>query len=299
MSIIVENLCKSYGNTLAVNNINFNIGSGEIVGFLGPNGAGKSTTMKMITGCISIDSGSATVNGFDCAKQMEDIKRTIGYLPENNPLYPNMYVKEYLEYCAGMYLNGGIGKAVANAVDATGLGVHQYKRCGELSKGYKQRVGLARALVHNPMTLILDEPTTGLDPNQIIGIRKLIKQLGREKTVILSTHIMQEAEAVCSRAIIINKGVIVADDSLDNLKHSRKNAVVVEFDTPLPQDFYKGIEGCTSAVNISGNKWRIIGNEDTDLRKQVFNFAVSNNKTVLSLNKDEDSLEGIFRQLTK
>ncbi len=299
MSIIVENLRKSYGNNLAVDGISFSIGSGEIAGFLGPNGAGKSTTMKMITGCISIDSGKASVNGFDCASQMEEIKRTIGYLPENNPLYLNMYVREYLEYCAGMYRINNISKAVDMAIDATGIGQHQNKKCGELSKGYKQRVGLARALVHNPQTLILDEPTTGLDPNQIIEIRSLIKTLGREKTVILSTHIMQEAEAVCSRAVIINKGVIVADDSLENLKHGRKNIVVAEFDTPINCDELLLIEGVENTQNIGGNVWRIVGKPQTDIRKATFNFAVSKNIVVLSLNQEQDSLEGVFREVTK
>ncbi|MBQ5549671.1 MAG: ATP-binding cassette domain-containing protein, partial [Bacteroidales bacterium] len=219
MSLTIQNLTKTYGANIAVNDISFRIDSGEVVGFLGPNGAGKSTTMKIITGCISADSGTVLIDDIDISTANTALKHKIGYLPENNPLYLNMYVREYLEYSAAMYMpRSETLSAVNYAVDAVGLGEHQYKKIGELSKGYRQRTGIARAMVHNPQILILDEPTTGLDPNQIVEIRNLIKELGKEKTVILSTHIMQEAEAVCDRAIIIRKGTIVADDTLAALK---------------------------------------------------------------------------------
>ncbi|MBQ3657307.1 MAG: ATP-binding cassette domain-containing protein [Bacteroidales bacterium] len=274
MSVRVENLTKLYGENKAVDNISFNINSGEVVGFLGPNGAGKSTTMKIITGCIASDSGEVFINGVNIKDDMTALKKSIGYLPENNPLYLNMYVKEYLEYSAGMYLQKNeIKNAVEKAVEAVGLGEHQFKKIGELSKGYKQRTGIARAMVHNPSILILDEPTTGLDPNQIVEIRNLIKDLGKEKTVILSTHIMQEAEAVCDRAIIINKGKIVADDTLKNLKAPKSsNSITVEF----------GFDG-----SFNGNFEEI-----------VKKFAEEKGLSVLSITQSKGNLENIFRELT-
>lgn len=275
MSVRVENLTKLYGENKAVDNISFNINSGEVVGFLGPNGAGKSTTMKIITGCIASDSGEVFINGVNIKDDMNALKKTIGYLPENNPLYLNMYVKEYLEYSAQMYLQKSeVKKAVEAAVEAVGLGEHQFKKIGELSKGYKQRTGIARAMVHNPSILILDEPTTGLDPNQIVEIRNLIKELGKEKTVILSTHIMQEAEAVCDRAVIINKGKIVADDTLKNLKAPKSSdSITVEF----------GLGG-----NFSGN-----------FEEMIKAFAEKEGLSVLSVTKSKGNLENIFRELTQ
>lgn len=274
MSVKVEHLTKFYGLNKAVDDISFNINSGEVVGFLGPNGAGKSTTMKIITGCIACDSGGVFVNGKSTKDCMTDLKKTIGYLPENNPLYLNMYVREYLEYSARMYLpKAEVKAAVDSAVDSVGLGEHQYKKIGELSKGYKQRTGIARAMVHNPSILILDEPTTGLDPNQIVEIRNLIKELGKEKTVILSTHIMQEAEAVCGRAIIINKGKIVADDTLKNLK------------APNSSD--------TMTVEFGLN-----GKEDSGFQKKIREFAQKEGFSVLSVSKNKVNLENIFRELT-
>lgn len=275
MSVKVENLTKLYGENKAVDDISFNINSGEVVGFLGPNGAGKSTTMKIITGCIASDSGEVLINGVNIKDDMTALKKTIGYLPENNPLYLNMYVKEYLEYSAQMYLpKSEVKKAVDEAVEAVGLGEHQFKKIGELSKGYKQRTGIARAMVHNPSILILDEPTTGLDPNQIVEIRNLIKELGKEKTVILSTHIMQEAEAVCDRAIIINKGKIVADDTLKNLKAPKSSdSITVEF----------GLGG-----NFSGN-----------FEEMIKAFAEKEGLSVLSITKSKGNLENIFRELTQ
>ncbi len=218
MSIVVKDLVKIYGNQRAVDQVSFDIGNGEIVGFIGPNGAGKSTIMKIICGYISATSGSAQVNGFDVERQSMDVRRSIGYLPEHNPLYLDMYVKEYLTFVAGLYkLGASSSKRVADMVEATGLGYEQHKKIGALSKGYRQRVGLAQALIHDPAVLILDEPTTGLDPNQIIEIRTLISQVGKSKTVLFSTHIMQEVEAICQRTIIIRKGTIVADDTVQGL----------------------------------------------------------------------------------
>lgn len=300
MSIRVQNLVKIYGSNRAVNDISFEIGGGEIVGFLGPNGAGKSTTMKIITGCIASDSGSVLINGKDINDGMSDIKRTIGYLPENNPLYLNMYVKEYLEYSAGMYLpKQDIKVSVDNAIDAVGLGDHQHKLIGQLSKGYKQRTGIARAMVHNPSILILDEPTTGLDPNQIVDIRNLIKELGRNKTVILSTHIMQEAEAVCNRAIIINKGSIVADNTLQNLAiQGSQNIISVEFDSDVEIEKLLEISGVSGAEG-SGKNFKVQCPQDTDVRKQIFDFAVKQNIAILTMTKNKGTLENIFHELTQ
>ena len=300
MSVKVDTLSKSYGTNKAVDQISFKVGKGEIVGFLGPNGAGKSTTMKIVTGCLAADSGKVFINGTDTEGCMESLKKEIGYLPENNPLYLNMYVKEYLEYSARIYMpQSQVQNAVKNAIDAVGLGEHQYKKCGELSKGYRQRTGLARAMVHNPSILILDEPTTGLDPNQILEIRDLIKLLGSEKTVILSTHIMQEAEAVCSRAVIINKGKIVADDTLQNLRAAgNSSTVTVEF---LSQPANGILETAFGADNVIDNQgvWQIKSPDGTDIREQVFDFAVANNLKILTLSQNKNSLEKIFRDLTQ
>ena len=300
MSVKVDNLSKSYGANLAVDNISFEVRQGEIVGFLGPNGAGKSTTMKIITGCIASDGGKVFINNEDAAENMERLKNQIGYLPENNPLYLNMYVKEYLEYSARIYMpNSQVKKAVDNAIEAVGLGEHQYKKCGELSKGYRQRTGLARAMVHNPSILILDEPTTGLDPNQILEIRDLIKRLGQEKTVILSTHIMQEAEAVCNRAVIICKGKIVADDTLQNLRAAGNSSTVsVEFninpDSSLLQTAFGG-----ENVTLTDGIWQITSPDGKDIRENVFDFAIANHLKILTLSQNKNSLEKIFRDLTQ
>ena len=300
MSVKVDNLSKSYGANRVVDNISFEVGRGEIMGFLGPNGAGKSTTMKIVTGCLAADSGKVFINDTDTEDCMDDLNKEIGYLPENNPLYLNMYVKEYLEYSARIYMpQSQVQSAVKNAIDAVGLGEHQYKKCGELSKGYRQRTGLARAMVHNPSILILDEPTTGLDPNQILEIRDLIKLLGREKTVILSTHIMQEAEAVCSRAVIINKGKIVADDTLQNLRAAGNTSnIIVEFNHTPDITTLKTAFG---ADNVAENQGllQIKQPDGTDIREQVFDFAVANNLKILTLSQNKNSLEKIFRDLTQ
>ncbi|MBP5367667.1 MAG: gliding motility-associated ABC transporter ATP-binding subunit GldA [Bacteroidales bacterium] len=300
MSVKVDTLSKSYGTNRAVDQISFEVGKGEIVGFLGPNGAGKSTTMKIVTGCLAADSGKVFINGTDTEGCMESLKKEIGYLPENNPLYLNMYVKEYLEYSARIYMpQSQVQSAVKNAIDAVGLGEHQYKKCGELSKGYRQRTGLARAMVHNPSILILDEPTTGLDPNQILEIRDLIKLLGSEKTVILSTHIMQEAEAVCSRAVIINKGKIVADDTLQNLRAAGNTSnIIVEFNHNPDISMLKTAFG-TDNVTENQGLWQIKQPDGADIREAVFDFAVANNLKILTLSQNKNSLEKIFRDLTQ
>lgn len=301
MSLTIQNLTKTYGANVAVNDISFRIDSGEVVGFLGPNGAGKSTTMKIITGCISADSGTVLIDDIDISTANTALKHKIGYLPENNPLYLNMYVREYLEYSAAMYMpRSETLNAVNYAVDAVGLGEHQYKKIGELSKGYRQRTGIARAMVHNPQILILDEPTTGLDPNQIVEIRSLIKELGKEKTVILSTHIMQEAEAVCDRAIIIRKGNIVADDSIAALKaHNSRSTIIVEFDGEVSAESLQTIPG-VSAVQQDGKQWQLTvsDGDDTEARRAVFQFAAKNDIPLLELRRQNSSLENIFHELT-
>lgn len=226
MSIIVQNLVKLYGRQRAVDDVSFCINSGEVVGFIGPNGAGKSTVMKIICGYISATSGTVSANGFDVERQSMDVRRNIGYLPEHNPLYLDMYVMEYLAFVAGLYRLGATAKKrISEIIDATGLGVEQQKKIGLLSKGYRQRVGLAQALIHDPAILVLDEPTTGLDPNQIIEIRSLISELGKSKTVLLSTHIMQEVEAICQRTIIINKGIIVADAAVSDMVNQKDKSL--------------------------------------------------------------------------
>lgn len=302
MSLTIEHLTKTYGTNKAVNDISFHIDSGEVVGFLGPNGAGKSTTMKIITGCIAADSGAVLINGTNINIGTTQLKHTIGYLPENNPLYLGMYVREYLEYSAGIYMpKSEIKKAVDNSIEAVGLGEHQFKKIGELSKGYRQRTGLARAMVHNPGILILDEPTTGLDPNQIVEIRNLIKELGRQKTVILSTHIMQEAEAVCNRAIIIRKGKIVADNTISALKeHNTQHTITVEFDGEISQQQINTIPSISKAEG-DGYHWTISSSSDADIneiRRAIFALAVKNNTPILEMKRNSSSLENIFHELT-
>ena len=301
MSIIVNNLTKVYGKQFAVNHISFEIGTGEIVGFLGPNGAGKSTTMKMITGYIPPTEGGGTVCGIDFVEESIEVRKIIGYLPEHNPLYLDMYVKEYLAFMAGLAgLKGSqISKSVDYALDLTTLHPEKQKKIGQLSKGYRQRVGLAQALIHNPKVLILDEPTSGLDPNQVIEMRNVITQLGREKTVMLSTHIMQEVEAMCSKVMIINQGNIIANDTIEILQNSGKDtlSVVVEFGTACSKSDLAQIEGVQTVENISGNRWRISG-KSSQIRQHLSQFAMSHNIEILELTSDKNSLEDIFRNLT-
>ena len=302
MSIVVQGVSKFYGEQKALDNVSFEIKSGEIVGFIGPNGAGKSTMMKVITGFIPASSGKVTVNGLAVEADNLEVKKQIGYLPENNPLYPEMYVREYLGFVASIYKSGmSAKKQIDNIIELTGLVPEQNKKIGSLSKGYRQRVGLAQALIHNPAVLILDEATTGLDPNQIVEIRNLIKEAGKEKTVMLSTHIMQEVEAICDRVIIIDKGVIVADEEkskiYSKIKHP-KQVIEIEFDKDIKDLFLAQIENVSSIKKIRNNVWLIETEGDEDIRPLLFNFAVKNNLTVLSLNKQENNLEEVFRQLT-
>lgn len=303
MSIIIKNITKLYGKQKALDDVSFEISTGKVVGFLGPNGAGKTTMMKIITGFIPQTMGEVLVNGVNIAENSIETRRNIGYLPENNPLYLEMYVKEYLQFVAGMY---NLGKAkkerIEEMIEQTGLTNEQNKRIGELSKGYRQRVGLAQALIHNPSVLILDEPTSGLDPNQIVEIRNLISKLGKEKTVMLSTHIMQEVEAICDKVIIINNGKIVADDSAKDLQFQsseKYQTIIVEFDKEVAKELLKGIKGVVKTAKLEGYNWLIQGDINEDIRPNIFNFAVKNGLTVLLLQKQEKSLEAVFQELTK
>jgi ABC-2 type transport system ATP-binding protein len=300
MSIIVKNISKLYGTQKALNNVSFEIGKNEIVGFLGPNGAGKSTMMKILTCYIPATEGTATVCGFDTNDQSIEVRKQIGYLPEHNPLYLDMYVKEFLEFIGNLYKVKNVKERVKEMIETTGLQIEQNKKIGALSKGYRQRVGLAQAIIHDPKVLIMDEPTTGLDPNQLEEIRELIKKLGKEKTVMLSTHIMQEVEAVCDRVIIINKGEIVANEQTQSLqKNTTKQIITVEFDKEVNVSQIKKIAGVEEAILIEGKTWKIISDVDNDVRKAIFNYAVTNDISILTINKEEQKLEDVFKQLTK
>ena len=299
MSIIVDQLTKVYGEQTAVNQISFSVQSGEIVGFLGPNGAGKSTTMKMLTCFIPQTSGKASVCGFDTEKNSLDVRRNVGYLPEHNPLYPEMYVKEYLEFAARLNGMKNADKRIEDMIAMTGLTLERRKKIGQLSKGYRQRVGLAQAMLHDPKVLIMDEPTSGLDPNQLAEVRSLIKNIGTEKTVILSTHIMQEVQAICSRVIIINKGKIVADDSVDGIQAQQKGTTIiqVEFKEAVNQQLLKQIAGVRS---IKGDTKLVIEYYgDADIREYLFRFAVENKYTLLNMHIEKQNLEDVFHDLTK
>jgi ABC-2 type transport system ATP-binding protein len=302
MSIIVQGVTKHYGEQKALDNISFKVKTGEIVGFLGPNGAGKSTMMKIITGFIPASSGLVQVNGIDVETDNPEIRRKIGYLPENNPLYPEMYIMEYLGFVASVYKMGKSKRAaIDKIISVTGLTPEKNKKIGSLSKGFRQRVGLAQALIHNPEVLILDEATTGLDPNQIVEIRNLIKEAGKEKTVLLSTHIMQEVEAICDRVIIIDKGIIVADEEKNNIYSKIKRplqVVQVEFDKDPGEEELKGILNVKTVRNLKDNSWLLEAEGEEDIRPLIFSFAVNNNLTVLSLQKQESNLEEVFRHLT-
>ncbi|GIV34718.1 MAG: gliding motility-associated ABC transporter ATP-binding subunit GldA [Chitinophagales bacterium] len=300
MSIKVHQLSKVYGSQRAVDNISFEIARGEVVGLLGPNGAGKTTTMKMITTYIPQNSGEVTVCGFDTVQQPLEIRKRIGYLPENNPLYLEMYVQEYLRFVARCYRLKNYTKRIAEMIELTGLSAESGKKIGALSKGYRQRVGLAQALLHDPEVLILDEPTSGLDPNQLLEVRNLIKTLGKEKTVILSTHIMQEVEAVCSRVIIIHKGKIVADDTTERLQRhlTDKATVKAEFKEDVPLEQLKNIQGVSRVQRETSHQYLLYGNGSNDLREQVFRFAVEKGYTLLTLYQPESDLEEVFKNLT-
>ncbi|MDX9726522.1 MAG: gliding motility-associated ABC transporter ATP-binding subunit GldA [Bacteroidales bacterium] len=302
MSIVVQSVTKYYGEQKALDNVSFRINTGEIVGFLGPNGAGKSTMMKIITGYIPPTSGNVFVNDISITDDSSVIRRKLGYLPENNPLYPEMYVREYLEFAASLYRSDiPLKQQVDEIIEITGLAPERRKKIGSLSKGYRQRVGLAQALIHNPEVLILDEATTGLDPNQIVEIRNLIRDAGKEKTVMLSTHIMQEVEAICDRVIIIDKGVVVADEEKKDIysKISQPQQVVlVEFDREPDETLLAAIPMVSSVRKLKAYTWIIEASGGDDIRSSVFRFAVSNKLTVLSLQKQENNLEEVFRLLT-
>lgn len=296
MSIEVNNLSKVYGTQKALNNVSFKINKGEIVGFLGPNGAGKSTMMKILTTFINASDGEAKISDFNIESDSKKVQQLVGYLPEHNPLYLEMYVKEYLAFNAGIY---NVPKSrIAEVIEITGLTPESHKKIGQLSKGYRQRVGLANALLHDPEVLILDEPTTGLDPNQLVEIRHLIKSLGKEKTVFLSTHIMQEVESMCDRVIIINKGEIVADKKLNELRDSKQQTVTVEFDYRVEDVFLKKLPHVTSVINIHDFVYEITFSTTEDMRSVVFDFAHDNKLKILQLNQKNASLESLFRELT-
>ncbi|CAL2106854.1 ABC-2 type transport system ATP-binding protein [Tenacibaculum sp. 190524A02b] len=296
MSIELSSISKHYGTQKAVNNISFKASKGEIVGFLGPNGAGKSTTMKILTGFIKPTEGAVLVNGIDVIVNPIEAQKNIGYLPEHNPLYLDMYVKEYLQFQASIHK---IDKnQIAEVIKKVGLEVESHKKIQQLSKGYRQRVGLAAAILHDPEVLILDEPTTGLDPNQLVEIRELIKELGKNKTVLLSTHIMQEVEAVCDRVIIINKGVLVVDTPLQDLKTSNQQIIKVTFDYKLEEQFIKRLPNITTFKNTSENNWILTFESAEDMRPVIFDFAQENGLKILGLNKENKNLESLFQELT-
>lgn len=302
MSIKVVSLTKIYGSQKAVDNISFEIKKGEIVGFLGPNGAGKSTTMKMITGYLPPTSGTAVVCGFDVQQQPMEVRKRVGYLPEANPLYYDMYVREYLEFSAGIHQ---LGKAARQKIEEmialTGLNKEVHKKIGMLSKGYKQRVGLAQAMLHNPEVLILDEPTSGLDPNQIVDIRDLIIQIGKEKTVLLSTHIMQEVQAMCSRVIIINNGQVAADDTIGRLQQVNTNVgiLTVTFENEVNEQVFKSLKQLQRYEGMGQNRWRFFTQKPEELRKEIMQLALQKDINISSMQSETQSLEEVFRSLTK
>ncbi len=301
MSIVVEGVVKEYGIQKALNNVSFDIKTGEVVGFLGPNGAGKSTMMKILTGYIPPTAGKASICGLDVEDDSIAVRKKIGYLPEHNPLYLEMYVKEYLHFIADIYKIKNKKERIEEMIQLVGLQREQKKKIAALSKGYRQRVGIAQALIHDPEVLILDEPTSGLDPNQIIEIRELIKNVGKQKTVMLSTHIMQEVEAICSRVIIINKGNVVADKAADQIvKSTIKTAVLkVEFSEKFDGKILKALDGVTEVKQINDNYWAVEHDQEKDIRKLVFDSAVKANNAVLEMKSEARSLEEVFKELTK
>lgn len=303
MSIIAKSVTKCFGNQIALDSVSFEIHSGEVVGFLGPNGAGKTTMMKIITGFLPQTSGQVLVNQWDVIEKSVEVRRVIGYLPENTPLYPEMYVREYLKFVAGIYRMGKrTDSRIHEIIAMTGLEPEQHKRIGALSKGFRQRVGLAQALIHNPEVLVLDEPTSGLDPNQIMEIRNLISEAGREKTVMLSTHIMQEVEAICNRVIIINKGKIVADDQKEKIHailSENVQTIQVEFNKAPDKKALEQLEGVNRLAFVKEHIWLVQSSAEVDVRKDIFDFAVRHNLTVLSMQKQEKKLEEVFQELTR
>ncbi|MFP4846990.1 gliding motility-associated ABC transporter ATP-binding subunit GldA [Winogradskyella sp. PE311] len=296
MSIEVKNITKLYKDQKALNDVSFKVNDAEIVGFLGPNGAGKSTMMKILTTYIAASEGSASVNNFDVSSDKKNVQCSVGYLPEHNPLYTDLYVKEYLNFNANVYKTPK--SRIEEIIDLTGLRPEAHKKIGQLSKGYRQRVGLANALLHNPDVLILDEPTTGLDPNQLVDIRNLIKTIGKKKTVFLSTHIMQEVEAMCDRVIIINKGKVVADKYLKDLREGQEQIVIVEFDYRVEDAFLLKLPKVKTVKNTHDFIYEITFSTKDDMRSHVFDFAHDNELKILQLNQKNTSLESLFRELT-
>lgn len=296
MSIQVSNISKTFGQQLALDAVSFTIEKGEIVGFLGPNGAGKSTMMRILTTYLDADEGTAEVNGHSVSDATKAVQTSIGYLPENNPLYPEMYVREYLRFQADFFKISKV--SIETVIEQTGLLPEAHKKIHQLSKGYKQRVGLAAALLHDPEVLILDEPTTGLDPNQLIEIRKLIREIGKNKTILLSTHILKEVEAVCDRVIIINKGKLVADSSLKSLREEQEQRIEVEFDYRVEEVLLQQLPKATSVKNIEGFVYEISFESEQDMRPAVFDFAHDNKLKILQLNRKNISLEHLFTDLT-
>ena len=300
MSIQVENLVKTYGDQRAVDNISFSARPGEVLGFLGPNGAGKTTTMKVITCYLTQTEGKVTVCGKDTLEESLEVRRQIGYLPEHNPLYKDLYVKEYLEFAARTTGLKKPAARISELIEMTGLGREQHKQIGALSKGYRQRVGLAQAMIHDPQVLILDEPTSGLDPNQLAEIRKLIKEVGKEKTVVFSTHIMQEVQAICDRVIIIDQGKLVADDPIERLQSRLRGEVVLtlEFDGSIANEDLLKIKNVNRVEALGANRYRVFTAAKGDPRPEIFRYAVDQKKVLLGMHRDELSVEDVFRQLT-
>lgn len=297
MSIEVKDISKSYGEQKALDAVSFSIKKGEIVGFLGPNGAGKSTLMKILTTFLTADEGTATVNGSDVSAQQKAVQKSVGYLPEHNPLYLDLYVREYLSFNADVYK--APKSRIEEVIQLTGLKPEAHKKIGALSKGYRQRVGLASALLHDPEVLILDEPTTGLDPNQLVEIRELIKNIGRDKTVFLSTHIMQEVEAICDRVIIINNGKIVTDKKLNNLVRDKEQLIEVEFDYRVEEQLIQTLPHLVSYKNTHDFTWELVFSTEKDMRPAIFDFAHDNGLKTLQLNLKNKNLETVFREMTK
>jgi len=300
MSIQINQVSKFYGSQKALDSVSFDVSKGEILGFLGPNGAGKSTMMKIITTYIPPSEGSVSVCGFDTATHSMDVRRRVGYLPEHNPLYLDMYVREYLGFIAGLHSIKHPQQRIKTMIEQTGLGLEQNKKIGALSKGYRQRVGLAQALIHDPEVLILDEPTSGLDPNQLADIRNLIREVGREKTLMFSTHIMQEVEAVCDRVIIIDRGKIVADGKANELGKTTAKGyrILVEFDREISRGSLQSIAGVLRVSKLEGQQWELYSEQSSDIRPDIFKFAVEQQLTVLTINRVEQDLESVFRELT-
>lgn len=302
MSILVQNVTKLYGEQKALNSVDFSIQKGEIIGFLGPNGAGKTTMMKIITCFIPPSEGKVEVCGIDVMESPLEVKKKVGYLPEHNPLYLDMWVKEYLQFVAELYQLPKSKSKVDDMIERVGLGLEQHKKIGALSKGYRQRVGLAQAMIHDPEVLILDEPTSGLDPNQLVEIRQLIQEIGKSKTVMLSTHIMQEVEALCNRAIIINRGDIVADapvEELRNLQQAQQEVVIVEFNQSCNEESLKAIDGVVGLEVRAGNTYVFSAEGGKDIRQAIFDWAVQNERSVLGIKRESMNMEEVFKSLTR